>query len=87
MPKFPKNHEKQKLQELLRKLRLDAGFNQEELAKRLGRPQSFVSKYEMGERRIDILELRQICQVLEMNINEFITRFENELNESESIIS
>ena len=46
--------------ELLIKARKDAGVTQEQLAKRLNRPQSFVSKCENGERRLDVIELLQI---------------------------
>lgn len=49
---------------LLRGLRTDAGLSQTELADRLGRPQSWVSKMEIGERRLDIEELRQVCEAL-----------------------
>jgi transcriptional regulator with XRE-family HTH domain len=45
--------------ELLIKARKDAGVTQEQLAKRLNRPQSFVSKCENGERRLDVIELLQ----------------------------
>ena len=40
----------------LREARLEAGLTQAELAARLGRPQSFVSKVEAGERRLDLVE-------------------------------
>ena len=49
---------------VLRDARLQARLTQQELAKRLDLPQSFVSKYETGERRIDLLELRRICAAL-----------------------
>ncbi len=42
--------------ESLRRARKDAGLSQAELAKRLRRPQTFVSKYELGERRLDVVE-------------------------------
>ena len=48
--------------ELLIKARKDAGVTQEQLARRLNRPQSFVSKCENGERRLDAIELLQILQ-------------------------
>jgi transcriptional regulator with XRE-family HTH domain len=40
----------------LKTARLRAGLSQAELAKRLRRPQTFVSKYELGERRLDVVE-------------------------------
>ena len=49
---------------LLRELREQAGVRQVDLAKKLKRHQSFVSKFESGERRLDILELREICKAL-----------------------
>ena len=41
-----------------------AGLTQQQLARRLRKPQSFVSNYERGQRRIDILELLRIVEVL-----------------------
>jgi transcriptional regulator with XRE-family HTH domain len=49
--------------ELLRKAREQAGLTQIEVARKLGRPQSFVSKCESGERRVDVVELIAFCQV------------------------
>jgi transcriptional regulator with XRE-family HTH domain len=50
--------------ELMIKARKTAGLTQHELAKRLKKPQSFVAKYEGGERRIDIVEFVAICQAI-----------------------
>ena len=41
-----------------------ARLTQHELAKRLHKPQSFVAKYEGGERRIDVVEFVTVCQVI-----------------------
>ena len=69
------------LQNLLRKMRKEAGLSQKMLADRLGKPQSFVSKYESGERRLDILELYSVCQVLEVSLAAFTQQLENELKQ------
>lgn len=53
-----------KLREALVAAREAAGLSQHELARRLGRPQSFVSKCESGERRVDIVELIHIAKIL-----------------------
>jgi len=64
---------------LLRQIRTDAGFTQAEVADRLGVPQSFVSKYESGERRLDILELKKVCQALGCSLIDFVRRLEKEI--------
>lgn len=56
--------EYQQLCALLRQLRLDAGLTQVEVARRLDMPQSFVSKYESGERRLDVIELKYVVGAL-----------------------
>jgi transcriptional regulator with XRE-family HTH domain len=71
--------EHKRLQELLRQIRLGAGLRQEDLADRLGEDQWFVSRYENGERRLDLIELRQICQAVGMSLGEFVRRFEESL--------
>jgi transcriptional regulator with XRE-family HTH domain len=68
-----------KLQALLREVRTEAGIRQTDLAERLGQPQSFVSKYESGERRLDILELRDVCEALGLPLAEFVERLEDRL--------
>ncbi len=87
MSKFTGTSEQQRLQELLRQIRMDAGLKQTDLAERLGQSQSFVSKYESGERRLDLLELRQICEALGMSLLEFVRKFESSINESERTVS
>src|SRR5882724_1705201 len=71
--------EQDALQRVLQQLRLGAGLRQEDLADRLNEPQSFVSKYESGERRLDLIELRQICQALGVTLLELVRRFEERL--------
>lgn len=48
----------------LKQARLDAGLTQTELADRLERPQSFVAKYENGERRVEVVEFVQIVRAI-----------------------
>ena len=68
--------EKKVFLSLVRQMRLDAGLRQVDLAKKLGLPQSFVSRYESGERRLDVLELRRLCVVLGVSLVEFVRRLE-----------
>lgn len=50
--------------ELLIQARKRAGLSQQELAARLAKPQSFIAKYEGGERRIDVVEFLAICRAI-----------------------
>lgn len=50
--------------DLLRRLRTEQGLTQVEVAERLDKPQSFVSKYESGERRLDVAETRSVAAAL-----------------------
>jgi len=68
---------------LLKNLRQNAKLTQKDLALKLDKPQSFVSKYESGERRIDIIELMTICNALGIQISEYISKLEKVLNETE----
>jgi len=65
---------------LLREVRSEAGVTQVELAARLGETQTFVSKCERGERRIDVVELRTICQALGTSLPSFVMRLEKVLD-------
>ena len=67
MPKTPKARFTPAYEEFLRLIveaRKTVGMNQVELAKRLHKPQPFVSKYERGVRRLDIVECLLICRAL-----------------------
>jgi transcriptional regulator with XRE-family HTH domain len=63
--------------QLLRRVRIEAKLSQAELAKMLGVTQARVSKYEQGERRIDMLELKRICNAVKVPLVEFSRRFED----------
>jgi transcriptional regulator with XRE-family HTH domain len=71
--------EQTELLRLLREKRKGAGLSQMDLAKRLGRSQSFVSKYESGELRLDLVELRLICRTLGMSLSSFVRQFEKRI--------
>jgi transcriptional regulator with XRE-family HTH domain len=79
MPKGQAVSAEEQLQLLLRQMRTEAGLTQTEIAQRLGQPQSFVSKYESGERRLDVLELRQVCAVVGVSLADFVRRLERAL--------
>jgi len=57
----------QRFTALLREAREKSGLSQVEVAEKIGRPQSFVSKYESGERRIDVCEYLDICKSIGIN--------------------
>ena len=61
-----------KLQGLLIKARKEAGLTQQELAEKLNKHQSFVAKYEGGERRLDVIEVTEICQRLGLKASDII---------------
>lgn len=67
------------LRRLLRQARDHAGLTQIELAKKIGQTQSFVTKIECGERRLDIMQLRTMCKALGVTLPEFALRLEREL--------
>ncbi|HCT6680371.1 TPA: helix-turn-helix transcriptional regulator [Pseudomonas aeruginosa] len=62
--------------ELLIDARKRAQLSQAQLAVRLRKPQSFVSKYERGERRLDVIELLHVCHEVGTDIHEMIRRLE-----------
>lgn len=61
---------------LLRDARQEQHLSQAEVARKLRRPQSFVSKYETGERRLDLVELQQVCDAIGIKLATFVRRFE-----------
>lgn len=69
--------ENAKLGSFMCKKRIAAGFSQDELAQKLGMPQSFVSKIERGERQMRVLEFVAVCKILELDSSEMLTEFLN----------
>lgn len=64
---------------LLRDARAESGLRQIDIAHQLDQPQSYVSKYESGERSLNLIELHDLCQALGLTLTDLVQRFEEEL--------
>lgn len=71
--------QRNRMTDLLRDVRLEAGLTQVELAARIDNDQAYVSRYESGQRRLDVLEVREICQAIGITLDEFVKRLEKAL--------
>lgn len=69
--------EYRRLIELLKVQRYESDLTQQELAMILGVDQTFISKYEQCQRRLDVIELKEICEALGTSLIDFLTKFEN----------
>jgi transcriptional regulator with XRE-family HTH domain len=67
------------LKQLLRDIRERAGLRQVDLADAIGRPQSFISEYEAGQRRLDLVELREVCIACGTTLRKFTDEYERRL--------
>ena len=76
-----KDHRRRALQRALREARQGAGLNHVEVAQRLRQPQSYVSKFEAGTRRLDLIELVTVCAVLGVEIQSLVDIIEKEPSE------
>jgi transcriptional regulator with XRE-family HTH domain len=65
-----------RLAALLRQKRLDAGLHQTDVAERLGVNQTWVSKYETGERRLDLVQIQEVCRVLGVPLSKLVAEWE-----------
>ncbi len=66
---------KVRLADLLRQIRLDANLTQLQLAEKIGQTQSYVSKYENGEQRLDLIELEVVCKAVGISLTDFVERY------------
>lgn len=64
----------QLLSKELKSLRVQSGLTQAQLSEKLSKPQSYVSKYESGERYLDFIEVLAICDALSVNPNDLISK-------------
>jgi ribosome-binding protein aMBF1 (putative translation factor) len=69
------------LRQILIDARVDAGITQVELADKLSRPQSFVSKYERGERRLDVIEFSEVARAIGIDPIESIRKIYDSLTD------
>ena len=58
--------------EHLKTARVEAGLSQQEVADKLNKPQSFISKIESGERRLDVGEIKKFATIYKKDISFFI---------------
>lgn len=82
MPKSTHTEEYDRFRLLLVEERNRAGLSQAELAERLGKPQSFVSKFERGERRLDVVEFREIARAIGIEPLRFLRKIYGPLDGS-----
>jgi transcriptional regulator with XRE-family HTH domain len=68
------------LQQALRTARQTAGLTQIDTAQLLGQPQSYVSKYEAGTRRLDLIELVAVCAVLGIGVQDLVEVVNKEMD-------
>lgn len=66
---------KTRLAALLRQIRLDANITQLQLAEKIGQTQPYVSKYESGEQRLDLIELEAVCKAIGISLTDFVERY------------
>jgi len=66
---------KSRLAALLRQVRANANLTQSQLAEKIGQTQSYVSKYENGEQRLDLIELELVCKAVGVSLTDFVERY------------
>lgn len=68
------------LPKLLIELRKERGLLQSDLAEKIKKPQSYVSKYERGERRLDLIEFIELCNAMNLDPKEIFSSFLDKLD-------
>lgn len=77
MPKSVYTDKYTRFRELLIAIRTNLSLTQTQLAEKLGKPQSFVSKYESGERRLDFIEVLDLAECLSFDVGNLADAVEN----------
>lgn len=79
MANRPWDTKREALRSTLKDFRVKAGITQSELSERLGKPQSYVSKYEGGERRLDFVEVMEVIDALSVPPEHLFTAYKKSL--------
>lgn len=72
MPRTVNQDEHMKIVKRLKEARLESGLDQAQVAEKLGRTQSYVSKIESGQRRFDVLQLKEFAKLYNKDFSYFI---------------
>jgi len=73
------SHHYQIFRSLLVSAREKSGLTQVQIAERLEKPQSFISKYERGERRLDFTEFIELADVLGVDVADFVSSYKSKI--------
>lgn len=82
-PKKQEVPEQACLRQHLQRIRKAAKLTQQELAEKLSRPQSYISKIENGARGASFLEVRAFCQACKVDFGKFIKGLEADLSDTD----
>lgn len=81
MPKSLRSPRQVRLQELLVEVRRNRSMTQADVAANLSKPQSFVAKYERGERRLDVIEFLDVADALGSDPCELLGRLKKRVSD------
>jgi len=76
MPSSLHNADYQLFRSMLIEARVTSGLTQVQIAERLSKPQSYISKYERGERRLDFPEFVELAEILGINVVAFVSDYQ-----------
>ncbi|MDD5175230.1 MAG: helix-turn-helix transcriptional regulator [Sterolibacterium sp.] len=82
MPSSLHSNRYQVFRAMLVAAREKSGLTQVEIANRLGKPQSFISKSERGERRLDFTEFLELANLLQIDVADFISRYQTAIGQT-----